>query len=144
VGGSDMTFRRVAVWGLLVMSMSGCTIKATTDTTTDGTTEFLSSTSGKTWWTEDGFVKQGEHAEAFVSVNYDNLLQDIAKGEGEYLSAFGTILHVPSVDQQIFANRLQQNYAGLSDINVRQDDIQVKQFITYVVWVTAYPSPPSL
>ena len=139
-----MTFRMVTIWAIVVVSMSGCTIKATTDTTTDGTSEFLSSTSGKTWWTEDGFVKQGEHAEAFVSVNYDNLLQDIAKGEGEYLSAFGTILHVPSVDQQIFATRLQQHYAGLSDINVRQDDIQVKQFIKYVAWVGSHPSTPNL
>ena len=115
-----MMFRTMILWALLVLSLSGCTIKATTDTSTDGTTEFLSSTSGKTWWTEDGLVKQGEQAGAFVSVNYDNLLQDIAKGEGEYLSAFGTILHVPSLDQQAFANRLQQHYTDLSEINVRK------------------------
>lgn len=139
-----MTFRIVVIWAVLVVSMSGCTIKATTDTTTDGTTEFLSSTTGKTWWTEEGLVKQGEHAGAFVSVNYDNLLQDIAKGEGEYLSAFGEILHVPSVDQQIFASRLQQHYADLSEINVRQGDIQVKQFIKQVAWLRSHPSTPSL
>ena len=139
-----MMFRTMILWALLVLSLSGCTIKATTDTSTDGTTEFLSSTSGKTWWTEDGLVKQGEQAGAFVSVNYDNLLQDIAKGEGEYLSAFGTILHVPSVDQQAFANRLQQHYTDLSEINVRQSDAQVKQFIQHVAWVSAHPSTPSL
>ena len=139
-----MTFRMVAIWALWVVSMSSCTIKATTDTTTDGTTEFLSSTTGKTWWTEEGLVKQGKQAEAFVSLNYDNLLQDIAKGEGEYLSAFGTILHVPSVDQQIFANRLQRHYADLSDINIRQGDIQVKQFIKHVAWMRWHPLTPSL
>lgn len=139
-----MMFRKMVLWALLVLSMSGCTIKATTDTSTDGTTEFLSSTSGKTWWTEDGLVKQGEQAGAFVSVNYDNLLQDIAKGEGEYLSAFGTILHVPSVDQQTFAIRLQQHYVDLSKINVHQGDIQVKQFINQVAWVGSHPSIPSL
>jgi len=103
---------KVFLIGLLViLGTGGCTIKATTDTTTDGTTEFVSSTSGKTWWTEEGLVKQGKHAGAFVSVNYDNLLQDIAKGEGEYLLAFGIILNVPSVQQKTFALQLQRHYS---------------------------------
>ncbi len=70
-------------------------------------------------------------------VNYENLLQDIAQGKGEYLSAFGKMLHVPSVHQQTFANRLQQHYADLSDINLSQGDVQVKQFINQVIRVTA-------
>lgn len=139
-----MMFRTGVVWAFLIFGMSGCTFKATTDTTTDGTTEFLSSTTGKTWWTEEGLVKQGNHAEAFVSVNYENLLQDIAQGEGEYLSAFGKILNVPSAHQQKFANRLQLRYTNLSDINVNQGDGQVKQFINQVVWVTTHPSLPQL
>lgn len=139
-----MTFRTCAVWALLIVGLSGCTMKATTDTTTDGTTEFLSSTSGKTWWTEEGLVKQGEHAGAFVSVNHENLLQDIAQGEGEYLLAFGKILNVPSEHQKIFANRLQQHYADLSGINVSQDDVQVKQFINQVVLLAANPSSSDL
>ena len=139
-----MTFRIWVVWAFLIFGMSGCTFKATTDTTTDGTTEFLSSTTGKTWWTEEGLVKQGKHAEAFVSVNYENLLQDIARGEGEYLSAFGNILNVPSAHQQKFANWSQSRYTNLSGINVSQGDVQVKQFINQVVWVTTHPSSPHL
>ena len=62
-------------------------------------------------------------------VHYETLLQNIAQGKGEYLSAFGKMLHVPSVHQQTFPNRLQQHYTDLSDINLSQGDIQVKQFI---------------
>lgn len=129
---------KIIVMGLLViLGMGGCT---TTDTTTEGTTDFVSSTSGKTWWTEEGLVKQGEHAGAFVSVNYENLLQDIAKGEGEYLLAFGTILKVPSIQQRTFATQLQRNYSTLSNILIRQYDLHVNTFINQVVWLTGHPS----
>jgi len=96
---------RMVVPALLIGGLSGCTLKATTDTTTDGTSEFLSSTSGITWRTEEGLVRQGEHAGAFASVNFENLLQNIAQGEGEYLQAFGAILHVPSDEQRTFAGQ---------------------------------------
>ena len=141
-------FSILPIWAgvLLLISLgtTACTIKATTDTTTDGTTEFLSSTTGKTWWTEDGLVKEGAHARAFVFVNYDNLLHDIAKGKGEYLFALGQILHVPSEHQENFANRLQRHYADLSLINARQDETLVTQFINEVVWVRENHSSPDI
>jgi len=87
-------------------------------------------------------VRQGEHAGAFVSVNYENLLQNIDQGEGEYLEAFGTILHVPSAEQRTFAVQLQRQYAHLSSIPVSQDDSHVKQFIHQAVWVTTHSSSP--
>ena len=139
-----MTFLMLVLWVVLGLVLSGCTVKATTDTTTDGTTEFFSSTSGKAWWTEEGLVKQGHHAGAFVSVNYDHLLEDIAKGEGEYLLAFGNLLHVPTVQQKAFANRLQRHFADLSDIPVSQGDSHVKQFMNRVVALTTYSSSPHL
>jgi hypothetical protein len=82
VGGKVITIRKIILWAVLGLVMGRPTIKAPTDTTTDDTTEFVSSTSGKTWWTEEGLIRQGHPAEIFVSLNYDNLLQDISKGEG--------------------------------------------------------------
>ncbi len=139
-----MTIQMLVVWIVLGLAMSGCTIKATTDTTTDGTTEFVSSTTGKTWWTEEGLVKQGQHAEAFVFVNYENLLQNIAQGEGEYLLAFGKVLKVPSVQQQMFANRLQRHYADLTNIMVSQGDSHVMKFMNQVTWVRTHSLLPDL
>ncbi len=124
-----MTYQKLLIAALMIVGMSGCTFKATIDTTTDGTTEFVSSTTGKTWWTEEGLVKNGEHAGAFVSVNYENLLRDIAAGEGEYLQAFGKVLHVPALHQRTFASQLQQHYADLANIKVQQDEGNVRQFI---------------
>ena len=103
-------------WGSVLVSLllcSGCTIKATTDTTSDGTTEFLSSTSGQAWWTENGLVRDGQHARAFVASNYDNLLPEMAKGEGEYLRALGVILGVASDDQARFCQVVQAHYSEL-------------------------------
>jgi len=135
-----MSIRMLGTWAVLGLIMSGCTIKATTDTTTDGTTEFVSSTTGKTWWTGDGLVREGEHAGAFVSVNYENLMQDIAKGEGEYLLAFGQILAVTTLHQPDFAQRLQQHFGDLSDIYVHGGEIPVKQFLHRVNQVMANSS----
>lgn len=139
-----MTFSMLFLWAVFGLVLSGCTVKATTDTTTDGTTEFVSSTSGKTWWTEEGLVKQGHHAKAFVSVNYDHLLEDIARGEGEYLLAFGSLLNVPPVQQKTFANRLQRHFADLLEIPVSQGDSHLKQFINQVVVFTTDSSWPHL
>ncbi len=95
---------------LSLLILSGCTIKATTDTATDGTTEFLSSTSGQPWWTQDGLVREGQHAHAFVANNYDNLFTEMAKGEGEYIQALSTILGVTTADQDRFFRVLQAHY----------------------------------
>lgn len=95
---------------LSLLLLSGCTIKATTDTATDGTTEFLSSTSGQPWWTQDGLVRVGQYAHAFVAHNYENLFTEMAKGEGEYLHAFAAILGVTTADQDRFFRVLQAHY----------------------------------
>ena len=125
---------------LIFLTTTACSIKFSTD----GTTDFLSSTTGKTWWTEDGLVKQGEHARVFVFENYDNLLSNIAQGDGEYLISFGQLLDIPFEHQEVFANRLQLHYTDLSRINARQDDTFVTKFIDEVVLVAANHSSPDL
>ena len=99
--------------GVLVVfciGLGGCTTKATTD----GTTDVISSTSGKSWFTEDGLVKNEAKAKAFVSFNYPNLLQDMAKGEGEYLTAFGEVLGIPIDHQARFQSLVQANFSELT------------------------------
>ena len=126
-------FKGLGVWLLLmVFGSSGCTLKATLDTTSDGVTNFLSSTSGKSWWTEDGLIKSGEHARVFLATNYDNLLQEMAKGEGEYLHAFGTILGVPSHQQLVFQQLTQTYYPALSEIAFSHRDDPLNTFISQI------------
>lgn len=124
------TFQGFVALGVFLLGISsGCTIKATLDTTSDGVTNFLSSTSGKSWWTEDGFVKRGEHARAFVVTNHDTLLQEIAQGHGEYVQAFGTILGVPSHHHAHFQELLQNEYPVLVEIPILHGDDQLNRFI---------------
>ena len=134
-------FRQFQVFAVCLFLMlggfSGCTLKATLDTTSDGVTNFLSSTMGKSWWTEDGLVKKNEEARAFVAMNYDNLLQEMAQGQGEYLHAFGTILGVPSHQQVLFQRLIQTQVHRLAKIPVSRGDDQLNRFIGYVqqTWV---------
>ena len=131
-------FQLILVSLLLIMvGTSGCTLKATLDTTTDGTTEFLSSTTGKSWWTEDGLIKSGEHARVFVATNYDNLLQEMAQGKGEYLHAFGTILGVPPHQQLVFQQLTQACYPALAEITFSHGNEPLNTFISQVqqAWI---------
>ena len=131
-----MMFRSILVWALLGFGMSGCTIKATTDTTTDGTTEFLSSTSGKSWWSEDGLVKQGEQARAFVALNRENLLQNIAQGHGEYVTALGQIFGVPPRKDSHFRKILQLHYANFGTPHTLGEEEESERFLRQIqlVW----------
>jgi hypothetical protein len=115
-----------------LISSSGCTIKATLDITTDGTTEYLSSTTGKSWWTEDGLVKRGEQVRAFVGTNYNNLLQEMAQGQREYLYAFVTILGISSHQEPLFQRLVQAPYTLLAEIPVSQGDHELNRFIRQV------------
>ena len=63
---------------------------------------FLSSTTAKSWITEDGLVKKEEKVEAFVAINFENLKQDMARGQGEYLTSLGTLLEIPTGHRQKF------------------------------------------
>jgi hypothetical protein len=136
--GNFRQFQAFAVCLFLMLSgFSGCTLKATLDTTTDGATNFLSSTTGKSWLTEDGLVKNNEEARAFVAMNYENLLQEMAEGQGEYLYALGTILGVPPHQQAPFQRLIQTQYPRLAEIPVSHGDDQLNRFIGHVqqAWV---------
>ncbi len=110
----------------------GCTIKATIDTSTDGTSEFLSSTTGKSWWTEDGLVKRKEKVRAFVAISHGHLLQDIAKGHGEYVTALGNLLKIPEDSTRKFQTLLQSHYTDLAVIPVHVGREEMNQFLQIV------------
>lgn len=98
---------------VLIGSLGGCTIKATLDTTTDGFVNFLSSTTGRSWWNEDGLVKKEERLNAFVALNYENLKQDMARGQGEYVATLSNLLGVPEDHQAEFSAFTRDRYEVL-------------------------------
>ena len=142
---SVKSFQGLAALGIFLLGISsGCTIKATLDTTSDGVTNFLSSTSGKSWWTEDGLVKHGEHARVFVVMNHDILLQEIAQGHGEYVQAFGTILGVSSDHQAHFQEVIQNEYPVLVEIPIFLGDDQLNRFIGHAQQAGMYAASSNL
>ncbi len=131
-----MMFQNILVWALLGFGMIGCTLKATTDTSTDGTTEFLSSTTGKSWWTEDGLVKQGKRARGFVALNRENLLQNMAQGHGEYVTTLGQIIGIPQSKDARFRILLQLHYADFATPYIVGKEKESERFLRQIqlVW----------
>lgn len=93
-----------------LLALSACTLRATTDEITDTTQNTTVSTSGRSWFTNDGLVRQGEHVNAFAALNYDNLTHDMAFGGGEYLSSLGTLLGIPDDQRATFFQLAQSHY----------------------------------
>ena len=100
---------------LFVLTTTACTIKATTETTTDAVTNFSSSTTPGAWVTQDGLVTKNERLNAFVALNSENLRQDVAKGHGEYLSSFESLLGVPAEEHLAFRRSVQRQFPSLVD-----------------------------
>ena len=86
---------RLIVCGFLINIASGCTLKASTESLTDTTTNFLSSTTPGAWFNEDGLINPDQRINLFLTINHETLRQEMAKGEGEYLTALGTLLEIP-------------------------------------------------
>ncbi|MGH9510212.1 MAG: DUF3015 family protein [Terriglobales bacterium] len=97
----------------LALGLSACTLKATLDTTSDGTTNFLSSTTPGAWFTSEGLVKDQHKVTAFTTLNFQNLKEDMARGQGEYLASLGTLLGVPADYQAEFSALAQAKYPFL-------------------------------
>ena len=114
-----------AVTTLLLIS-TGCTLKGTTNQTTDTTSNITGTTSGRIWWNEDGLLNPEHKANAFATYNEANLEQDIARGHGEYLSSMGTLLGVAPDAQPVFQTAAQEQFIQLrtSDQQTRLEQLR--------------------
>ena len=112
--------KRVTVWTILpalLLLASGCTLKGTTNEITDTTSNITGTTSGHAWWNEDGLLLPEHKAIAFATYNEANLAQDLARGQGEYVTSLATLLGVPSDQQSSF----QANAQGAFDVLTTSD-----------------------
>ena len=111
---------------LLMIFTSGCTLKASTESFTDATTNFLSSTTPGAWFTVDGLLKPSEKINAFVSTNFEVLQQEMAQGDGEYLTALGTLLEIPTQQTASFKMYAQEHFEQV----VQSDRITPQTFVS--------------
>ncbi len=75
-----------------MLLLSACTLKGTTQQITDTTGNITASTSGRIWWNEDGLLKPEHKVAAFTAYNAQNLEEDLARGQGEYLASLETLM----------------------------------------------------
>jgi hypothetical protein len=94
----------------VLLQTSGCTLKATFESTTDTTSNFLSSTTPGAWVTEDGLLKAEHKVTAFAALNQSNLEQDMARGSGEYLASLGALLGATDETQRAFQAKAQEDF----------------------------------
>jgi hypothetical protein len=98
----------------LILGLSACSFKATVEQTTDTTSNVTGTTSsGRSWFTGEGQVRQDQKVNAFAHLNFDRLKQDMALGQGEYLHSLTTLMGVPPQEQPLVAAWIQARYARL-------------------------------
>ena len=109
--------KQIVGWTIIPMLMllaSGCTLKGTVKQITDTTSNITGTTSGRTWFTEEGIVKPDFKVTAFVALNAENLRHDMARGQGEYLSSVGSLLNVPADRKAEFFSVIQAQYPAFA------------------------------
>jgi hypothetical protein len=108
--------KRVTVWTILPVLMlfaAGCTFKSTIKETTDTTSNVTGTTSGRTWFTEDGLLHPEHKLTAFMVLNQTNVEQDLARGQGEYVTSLGTLLGLSNDQQAAFHAKAQGAFETL-------------------------------
>ena len=114
-----------ALLTLAMTVLGGCTITGTINEILDTTTNVTVSTSGRTWWNEDGLLKSEHKAIAFAAYNQSSLEQDIARGGGEYLASLGSLLGVSDSGRTAFVSGAQSEFHTLMLV----DDVARVQYL---------------
>jgi hypothetical protein len=70
---------------------------------------------GTSGCTNDGKVWAEHKTEFFVAATFENLAGDMARGQGEHLTALAILLGVPTDHQQVFLTLVQERYRDLID-----------------------------
>jgi len=111
----------------LMLFAAGCTLKATVKETTDTTSNVTGTTSGRTWFTEDGLLHPEHKLTAFMAFNQTNVEQDMARGQGEYVTSLGTLLELSNDQQAAFHAKAQGAFATLmtSDHEARLQQLRM-------------------
>jgi hypothetical protein len=71
--------------------------------------------------TDDGLIQEDQKVNFFVGVGFENLPQDIARGQGEYLVSLERLLRISPSHHAEFASFAQQNYHTLFASDLSSD-----------------------
>ena len=101
--------------GALVLASVGFAVSAcnTSKATVDTFAKFTSSTSPGSWINADGVIQESQKARLFAAIAFENLEQDIARGNGEYLRSLAVLMKIPAGEQDEFRSLSQRQYSRL-------------------------------
>ena len=101
--------------GAMVLASVGLVMSAcnTSKATLDTFAKFTSSTSPGEWVDVDGVIQESQKARLFAAVAFENLEQDIARGNGEYLRSLAVLMKIPPGEQDEFRTLSQRQYSRL-------------------------------
>jgi DUF3015 family protein len=98
-------------------------------TTPTGTTkdifDFTSSTTGRSWYGEDGLLRPEHRPIAFTTANYETVKHDIARGQGEHLVSLAALLGVSPARFGEFGLYAQARYADLESPRTTPEELLV-------------------
>jgi len=92
-------------------TIGGQVLMATTNGTFGSQTFGISS--GTSGCTNDGKIFASEKVNVFTALNFDNLSQEMAQGQGEHLTSLATLMGIPEENHQEFFAMTQENYTTL-------------------------------
>ncbi|MEX0829340.1 MAG: DUF3015 domain-containing protein [Nitrospirales bacterium] len=83
--------------------------------TTNGTfgTQTFGISSGTSGCTNDGTIFASEKVNVFASVNFDDISQEMAQGQGEHLTSLATLMGIPADQHNMFFAMAQDKYTTL-------------------------------
>lgn len=76
-------------------------------------TQPLGITSGTSGCTSSSVIVKDEALKVFVGQNFDNILQDMARGQGEHLSSLALLMRIPENHQKEFFALAQELFRDL-------------------------------
>lgn len=97
----------VWAWSFCLL-LSACTV-------TETIKDFLSSTTPGSWFRDDGLLRADQKVNAFVSLNFENVKLDMARGQGEYLTSLSELMEVPQNRRASFFAHAQSQYGFVNE-----------------------------
>ena len=71
--------------------------------------------------TADGMVEQKQKINLFAGVTYENLRQEAAAGEGQYVTSLATLFQIPAENHRAFGRLLQSKHSRLFTASLAED-----------------------
>ncbi len=83
--------------------------------TTNGTfgSQTFGISSGTSGCTNDGTILASEKVNVFAAINFDDISQDMARGQGEHLTSLATLMDIPADQHEVFFAMAQEKYTTL-------------------------------